>query len=69
MPASQPMRKVLEDPQAYEEQVAHGARYGTLKFEKPFSEEWVEMVCGYAAQTYGAGIPLPAVVAAFSLCP
>ena len=38
-----------------------GTRYGTVKFEKPFSEEWVEMVCAYATQTYAAGIPLPAV--------
>jgi methyl-accepting chemotaxis protein len=66
MPSSQPMRKIFDDPTAYEAQVAHGARYGAIKFEKPFSEEWVEMVCAYATQTYAAGIPLPAVVAAFS---
>ena len=66
MPASAPMRKLLADPQGHEEQVARGTHYATLKFEKPFSEEWVEMVCGYAAQTYQAGIPLPAVIAAFA---
>jgi len=66
MPASQAMRKTFDDPALYEAQVAHGARYGAVKFEKPFSEEWVEMVCSYAAQTYAAGIPLPAVIAAFS---
>ena len=66
MPTSLPMRRILDDPKGYEEQVARGARYGTVKFEKPFSEEWVEMVCSYAVETYQAGISLPALVAAFS---
>ncbi|MBX3563238.1 MAG: chemotaxis protein [Sphingomonas sp.] len=66
LPASAPVQGILDNPESYEEQIARGTIYGTLKFEKPFSEEWVEMVCGYAAETYRAGIPLPAVIAAFS---
>ncbi len=66
LPASAPMHAILADPRRYEEQIARGTRYGTLKFEQPFSETWVEMVCGYAAETYAAGIPLPAVISAFA---
>ncbi|MES2988208.1 MAG: methyl-accepting chemotaxis protein [Pseudomonadota bacterium] len=66
MASSGPMQALLDNPKTYEEQVANGTIYGTLKFEKPFSDEWVDMVCGYAAQTYRIGIPLPSVIAAFS---
>ncbi|MDV3458968.1 methyl-accepting chemotaxis protein [Sphingomonas sp. HF-S4] len=66
MPASAPMRGILEKPSAFEEQVQLGARYARLKFTAAFTEAWVEMACGYASQTYKAGIPLPAVLASFA---
>ena len=66
MPSSAPMHALLASEKDYADQVERGTLYGKTKFEKPFSEEWVEMACGYAAETYRAGIPLPAVLAAFS---
>ncbi|MDT8759048.1 methyl-accepting chemotaxis protein [Sphingomonas psychrotolerans] len=66
MPASAPMRAGLESERNFEEQVQLGARYSQLKYGAPFTEEWVEMACGYAADTYKGGVPLPAVLASFA---
>jgi methyl-accepting chemotaxis protein len=46
--------------------VRQGAHYDRIKFERPFSEEWVDMVCDYAASAYRHGLPLPVMIAHFA---
>jgi methyl-accepting chemotaxis protein len=66
LPATRPMHEIVADPTAFEVELAGGTHYGIIKFEKPFSEEWIELACAYARRTYAAGIPLSSVIAAFS---
>jgi methyl-accepting chemotaxis protein len=66
MPSGAPLRPAFETEAGAAEQIARGTFYGRAKFEKPFTEEWVEMACGYAADTYRAGVPLQAVLASFA---
>ena len=49
-----------------EAHVAGGSRYDRVKFEQPFSEEWAQMVCDYAARTYLLGVPLPVLISHFA---
>ncbi|MFZ5748994.1 MAG: methyl-accepting chemotaxis protein [Pseudomonadota bacterium] len=67
LPAGEPLRQLFARADQREEQIDVGARYGRTKFEKPLSEEWAAMVRAYAERSYRFGVPLPMVLASFSV--
>ncbi|WP_448663234.1 methyl-accepting chemotaxis protein [Sphingomonas sp. CJ20] len=62
MPASLPLRDRFRS----EEHIQLSARYGEIKYAHAFTEQWVDMVCSFAAMTHNAGIPLPPIIATFA---
>ncbi|NML06901.1 methyl-accepting chemotaxis protein [Sphingomonas sp. G-3-2-10] len=54
------------DAERLKKTIARSARYTKVKYERPFSDEWMLMACHHAEQAHAAGISLSAQLAAVS---
>jgi len=64
--ATQRLRSWFDDTAAFSAQLESSAHYATVKYSRPFDEEWVEMAFEHAARTDQAKVPLTATFAALA---